>query len=66
MMVLSQDLPILLTLFGAATAAIIAGSLLLPRGQIMVSEASSHAVLPGMCWGFSSLASMAGSCSSAP
>ena len=52
MMVLSQDLPIVLTLFGAAVAAIIAGSLLLPRGQIMVSEASSHAVLPGMVLGF--------------
>ena len=52
MIVLSQDLPIVLTLFGAAVAAIIAGSLLLPRGQIMVSEASSHAVLPGMVLGF--------------
>ena len=52
MMVLSQDLPIVLTLFETAVAAIIAGSLLLPRGQIMVSEASSHAVLPGMVLGF--------------
>ena len=51
-MLLSQDLPILLTLFSAAITAILAGSLLLPRGQIMISEAASHAVLPGLILGF--------------
>ena len=51
-MLISQDLPILLTLLGAAITAIFAGSLLLPRGQIMVSEAASHAVLPGLVLGF--------------
>lgn len=51
-MLLSQDLPILLTLMSAAITAILAGSLLLPRGQIMISEAASHAVLPGLVLGF--------------
>lgn len=51
-MLISQDLPILLTLLSAAITAILAGSLLLPRGQIMVSEAASHAVLPGLVLGF--------------
>ncbi|MAW52076.1 MAG: hypothetical protein CME01_04550 [Geminicoccus sp.] len=51
-MLLSQDLPIILTLLSAAVTAILAGSLLLPRGQIMISEAASHAVLPGLIIGF--------------
>lgn len=51
-MLLSQDVPILLTLLSAAVTAILAGSLLLPRGQIMISEAASHAVLPGLILGF--------------
>ena len=51
-MLLSHDLPIVLTLLGAGITAILAGSLLLPRGQIMISEAASHAVLPGMVLGF--------------
>jgi manganese/zinc/iron transport system permease protein len=51
-MLLSQDLPILLTLLSAAVTAILAGSLLLPKGQIMISEAASHAVLPGLILGF--------------
>jgi len=51
-MLLSQDLPIILTLLSAAITAILAGSLLLPRGQIMISEAASHAVLPGVVLGF--------------
>lgn len=50
-MLLSQDLPIILTLLSAAITAILAGSVLLPRGQIMVSEAASHAVLPGLILG---------------
>lgn len=51
-MLISQDLPILLTLLSSAITAVLAGSLLLPRGQIMISEAASHAVLPGLVLGF--------------
>lgn len=51
-MFLSQDLPLILTLFAASITAILAGSLLLPRGQIMLTEAASHAVLPGLILGF--------------
>jgi len=51
-LLLSQDLPLLITLLCAAVTSVLAGSLLLPRGQIMISEAASHAVLPGLILGF--------------
>ena len=51
-MLLSQDLPLILTLLAASITAILAGSLLISRGQIMLTEAASHAVLPGLILGF--------------
>ena len=51
-MLLSQDLPLILTLLAASVTAILAGSLLISRGQIMLTEAASHAVLPGLILGF--------------